>query len=87
MDVTSSEEAAAVLAGATREATRAARVLELGEWSHLTVEGVDVSMCLLRPTADTSLLASMDAGLPAGQLAYFAERASKAARGWLERAR
>jgi tetratricopeptide (TPR) repeat protein len=82
-----SEEAAAVLAGATREATRAAKVLELGDWSHLTIEGAEISMCLLRPTQDTSLLAAMDAGLPAGQLAFFAERASKAARTWLERAR
>ena len=29
----------------------------------------------------------MDAGLPAGQLTFFAERAAKAARAWLERVR
>jgi tetratricopeptide (TPR) repeat protein len=82
-----SDEAGAALADTTREATRAARLLELGEWSHLTVEGGDISMCLLRPTQDTSLMAVMDAGLPAGQLAFFAERASRAARTWMERAR
>ena len=82
-----SDEAGAALADTSREATRATRLLELGEWSHLTVEGADTSMCLLRPTPDTSLMAVMDAGLPAGQLAFFAERASRAARGWLERAR
>lgn len=82
-----SDEAAAMLAGTTREAGRAARLLELGDWTHFTIEGPEVSACLLNPTGDTSLLAAMDAGLPAGQLSFFAERAAKAARGWLERAR
>jgi tetratricopeptide (TPR) repeat protein len=82
-----SDEAAAVLASVTREAGRAARLIELGEWSHLTIEGADLSACLLNPTSDTSLLAAMDAAMPAGQLAYFAERAAKSARGWLERVR
>lgn len=82
-----SEPAAAVLAETTAEATRAAKLLELGEWSHLTVEAAELNVCLLRPTEDTSLLAALDATLPAGQLAYFAERAAKAARGWLERVR
>ena len=82
-----SDEAAAILAGTAREAGRAAKMLELGEWAHLTLEGAEVGVCLLNPTADTSLLAAMDAGLPAGQLAFFAERAAKAARSWLERVR
>lgn len=82
-----SVEAAAMLAGTTREAGRAARLLELGDWTSLTIEGVEVSACLLNPTGDTSLLAAMDAGLPAGQLSFFAERAAKAARTWLERVR
>jgi tetratricopeptide (TPR) repeat protein len=82
-----SEVAGAVLAGTAREAARAARLLELGEWAHLTLEASEVGVCLLNPTADTSLVAVMDAGLPAGQLTFFAERAAKAARGWLERVR
>jgi predicted regulator of Ras-like GTPase activity (Roadblock/LC7/MglB family) len=82
-----SDEAAAILAAATREAGRAARLLELGEWTQLIVEGGEVSACLLNPTTDTSLLAAMDAALPAGQLSFFAERAAKAARAWLERVR
>lgn len=82
-----SDEAAAMLAGTTREAGRAARMLELGDWSHFTIEGAEVSACLLNPTADTSLLAAMDAGLPAGQLSFFADRAAKTAREWLERVR
>jgi tetratricopeptide (TPR) repeat protein len=82
-----SDEAAAILASTAREAERAARLLELGEWSHLTLEGTALGACLLNPTKDTSLLAAMDAGSPAGQLAYFAERAAKAARSWLGRVR
>jgi tetratricopeptide (TPR) repeat protein len=82
-----SDEAGAALADTAREASRATRLIDLGEWSHLTVEGAETSMCLLRPTPDTSLLAMMDAGLPPGQLSFFAERASRAARAWLERSR
>jgi tetratricopeptide (TPR) repeat protein len=82
-----SEASAAVLAGTAREAGRAARMLELGEWGHLTIEAPGISVCILRPTADTTLLSTMDAGLPAGQLSFFAERAAKAARLWLERIR
>ncbi len=82
-----SDDASAVLAGATFEAGRAARMLELGEWTHLTIEGAELSACVLKPTPDTSLLAAMDAGLPAGQLAFLAERAAKTARAWLERVR
>ena len=82
-----SDDASAVLAGATVEAARAARMLELGEWTHLTIEGAELSACLMKPTSDTSLLAAMDAGLPAGQLAFLAERAAKTARAWLERVR
>lgn len=82
-----SDQAAAIVAGTTREAGRAAKLLELGAWSYLAIEGADMSICLLQPTPDTSLLAAMEAGRPAGQLSFFAERAAKAARGWLERVR
>lgn len=80
-----SDEAAALLAATTREAARAARLLELGGWAHLTLEGEALSACLLTPSPETSLLAAMDTALPAGQLTYFADRAAKAARAWLER--
>ncbi|MEO8138864.1 MAG: hypothetical protein ABI742_04405 [Gemmatimonadota bacterium] len=82
-----SDQASAIVAGTTREAGRATKLLELGEWSYLAIEGADMSICLLNPTADTSLLAAMEAGRPAGQLAFFAERSAKAARAWLERVR
>jgi predicted regulator of Ras-like GTPase activity (Roadblock/LC7/MglB family) len=82
-----SDQTSAIVAGTTREAGRAAKLLELGEWSYLAIEGAEMSICLLNPTADTSLLAAMEAGRPAGQLAFFAERSAKAARVWLERVR
>ncbi|HMV32534.1 MAG TPA: hypothetical protein PKA50_10480, partial [Gemmatimonadales bacterium] len=82
-----SEETAATLAAVAAEAERAARLLELGEWSYLTVEGAERSTCVLCPTADAVLLATMDAGLPAGQLIFYAERGAKSARAWLERVR
>jgi tetratricopeptide (TPR) repeat protein len=82
-----SDEAAAVVAATTREAVRAVKLIELGEWDHLTIEGAEISACLLNPTPDTSLLAALDVGLPAGQLTLLAERAVKAARAWLERVR
>lgn len=82
-----SDEAAAMLAATTREAGRAVRLLELGGWTHFTLEGQALSACLLTPTPETSLLAAMDSSLPAGQLTFFADRAAKAARGWLERVR
>jgi tetratricopeptide (TPR) repeat protein len=82
-----SEEAAAALATCSYEASRAVDLLELGDWTHLTIEGRELGVCLVRPTPDTSLLAAMSAGLPAGQLTLFADRAAKAARVWLERHR
>ena len=82
-----SEATAATLAAVAAEAGRAARLLELGDWSYLTVEGAERSACVLCPSAEAVLLASMDAGLPAGQLIFYAERGAKSARAWLERVR
>ncbi len=82
-----SEETAATLAAVAQEAVRAAQLLELGDWSLLTVEGTDSSGCLLCPTVETALFATMGAGHPPGQLAFYAERGARAARAWLERVR
>jgi tetratricopeptide (TPR) repeat protein len=82
-----SEETAASLASISREASRAARLLAMGEWSHLSVECADASACILNPTADSTLLALIDAGTPGGQLAFVADRAAKSARAWMERQR
>lgn len=82
-----SEQVAASLAGIAREAARAARLLMMGEWSHLSVECADASACILNPTADSTLLAVIDGATPGGQLAFVADRAAKSARAWMERQR
>jgi tetratricopeptide (TPR) repeat protein len=82
-----SEPVAASLAGISREAARAARLLRMGEWSHLSVECADASACVLNPTTDSTLLAVIDGATPGGQLAFVADRAAKSARAWLERQR
>lgn len=78
------DEVAAQLAGVSREAARAARLLELGEWESLAVECAGRNFHLSAPTGETVLLAARDAGTPAGRLALVAERATRAARRWLE---
>ena len=80
-----SDPVAAELAGVSREAGRAVRLLGLGEWRGLAVECADGNLHLVPPTAETLLLASADAGTPAGRLGLVAERAAAAARRWLER--
>jgi tetratricopeptide (TPR) repeat protein len=82
-----SEVAAALASSAAREATRAAKLLDLGEWRHVTVECGEMSFCLVQPTVDTGIIAAMESALPVGQLHFLAERASKAAVAWLERVR
>jgi tetratricopeptide (TPR) repeat protein len=73
------------LAGVSRESGRAARLLELGAWQSLAVECGDGNLHLSAPSADTVLLTVRDASVPAGRLAILADRASQAARRWLER--
>lgn len=78
------DEVAAQLAGVSRESARAARLLELGEWESLAVECPGRNFHLSAPTGETVLLAARDPGTPAGRLALVAERATRAARRWLE---
>lgn len=77
---------AAHLAGVSREAARAARLLSLGDWQALSAESEGANLHLSAPTADTVLLTARDAGVPVGRLAVIAERAAAAARRWLEQA-
>ena len=79
-----SDAVAAHLAGASREATRAARLLSLGAWQSLSVESSDGNLHLTAPTEATVLLTVRDSSVPAGRLAILAERAGEAARRWLE---
>lgn len=80
-----SDAVAAQLAGVSREAARAVRLLDLGEWHSVAAESLDGSLHLLPPTDDTILLTVREPGVPSARLALVAERAATAARAWLER--
>jgi tetratricopeptide (TPR) repeat protein len=78
------DRVAAQLAGVSREAARASRLLGLGSWHSIAVESPDAHLVLAQPTPDTVLLASRDPALPIGRVTLLAERAARAARAWLE---
>ena len=78
------DQVAAQLAGVSREAARATRLLGLGSWHSIAVESPDGHLVLTQPTADTILLAARDPSLPMGRVELLAERAARAARTWLE---
>lgn len=82
-----SEAVAAYLAGATQEAERTARMLELGEWKWIVGEGPEGNIYVTPPTDETLLFILRDRSVPAGRLALLAERAGAAARQWLARQR
>jgi predicted regulator of Ras-like GTPase activity (Roadblock/LC7/MglB family) len=79
------DRVAAQLAGVSREATRATRLLGLGTWQTITVETPDAHFVLVRPTGETVLLAAREPSLPMARIALVAERAARAAKIWLER--
>jgi tetratricopeptide (TPR) repeat protein len=78
------DRVAAQLAGVSREAARATRLLGLGSWHAIAIECPDGHLVLAQPTADTVLLASRDPSIPMGRVGLLAERAARAARSWLE---
>ena len=80
------DRVAAQLAGVSREAGRATRLLGLGSWHAIAVESPDGHLVLAAPTAETVLLAAREPSLPLGRVTLLAERAARAARVWLERA-
>lgn len=75
---------AADLAGVSREATRAARLLGLGTWQSVAAETPDAQLHLVAPTDGTVLLIIREPAVPPGRVAVMAERAARAARTWLE---
>jgi tetratricopeptide (TPR) repeat protein len=77
---------AALLAGVSKEAARTTRLLTLGEWRGLAVECGDGNLFLSAPTDSTLLLTVRGLDVPMGRVARFADRASAAARVWLDRA-
>jgi tetratricopeptide (TPR) repeat protein len=78
------DHVAAQLAGVSREAARATRLLGLGSWHAIAIECPDGHLVLAQSTADTVLLASRDRSIPIGRVGLLAERAARAARSWLE---
>ncbi len=80
-----SDAVAAHLQGVSREASRAARLLDLGAWESVTAESPDGHLLVLPPTQSTVLLLLRDARVPVGRLGLIAEQAARAARSWLER--
>ena len=79
-----SKDVAAYVSGGCQEADRSSRILELGQWQWMVVEGPGGSMHVSRSQKDTLLLGARDGSVPSGRLVVLAERASDAARQWLE---
>jgi tetratricopeptide (TPR) repeat protein len=82
-----SDAAAALLADISREAERAVRLLGLGPWRRISLEGGPANFELRTPTIDSVLLVTRPRDVPAGRLALLADRAASAARRWLEELR
>lgn len=78
------EEVAAHLAGAAQEAQRTARLLEMGQWRSMLVEGGSGNLMIARPTPKTVLFLARAREVPQGRLGVLADRACRAARRWLE---
>jgi protein O-GlcNAc transferase len=79
------DAAAAEGAGLAREAARVTRLLGLGDWQHVLVEGAEFRLAALPVTAEATLLVTRPGTTPAGRLMATATRAGLAARDWLER--
>ncbi len=82
--VDASEAVAAALAGVSREAERAAKLLEIGEWKAVAIESGAVNFELRSPSSETLLLVMRGREVPAGRLARIADKAVEQARRWLE---
>ena len=78
------DRVAAQLAGVSREAARATRLLGLGAWHTMSVESPDGHVVLTPASADTVVVAAREPALPMGRVALLADRAARSARGWLE---
>lgn len=75
---------AAHLAGVSREAQRTVRLLGLGDWQAVVVEAPGGNGAVVPVSSESLLLVMRDGSVPMGRLHLLAERAARAARGWLE---
>jgi tetratricopeptide (TPR) repeat protein len=78
-----SPDVAAYVAGACGEADRSTRILEMGSWQWVVVEGPEGNIQVSRSEEDTLLLVSRDRSVPSGRLAILADRAAEVARRWV----
>jgi predicted regulator of Ras-like GTPase activity (Roadblock/LC7/MglB family) len=85
--VETGDRVAAELAGVSREASRAARLLGLGQWHSITLECPDAHFVLVQPTGETVLLAAREPSIPIARVVLLAERAAREAKSWLEQVR
>ena len=79
-----SEAVAAQLAGASQEAERAARILDLGEWSSISAESADGNLFLCPPSQEIVLLLVRETSVPLGRLEMIAQKAAERAKTWIE---
>lgn len=79
-----SDAVAASLAGLSREADRAATLLDLGAWNAIAIESGAFNYELRSPTEETLLVVMRGREVPAGRLARIADRAVDDARRWVE---
>jgi predicted regulator of Ras-like GTPase activity (Roadblock/LC7/MglB family) len=77
------DAAAALGAGAVREAARTARLLDLGAWRHLLIEGDTSRTAVVPIDPATALVVHRPSAAPAGRILALAGRAATAARVWL----
>lgn len=82
-DDDAADAAAAVAAGAAREAGRTARLLDLGEWRHLLIEGTTSRSAVVPIESLGALVVHRPIAAPAGRILALAGRAAVAARVWL----
>lgn len=82
-DDATADAVAAVGAGAAREAGRTARLLDLGDWRHLLIEGDATRTALMPIEPQGALVVHRPVAAPAGRVLALAGRAALAARVWL----
>jgi hypothetical protein len=80
----SASELPTALAGLSRDAERATRLLGLGPWHRISLGGDPKGLEIRSPTIDSLLVVTCPAGLPADALPVEADRLSSSVRHWME---